>query len=272
MKQERTKIDGSFDFSINNDINKEIQELEKIISFEKENIYTVLNCASMQGKILDLGCGPGSTTEIIANYDPCIQVTGVDREPRFIEYAKNRKNFQKTQYIVGDCYDLPLANNSFDCCYARYLFQHLKYPLKALNEIKRVIKPNGIIGIHDFDYKLLKVEPEIPGLRKLQRFNALVKAFRGGDAFVGGKLEKYFMQVGIKNVSTVITQSNNCKNKDFISLFYNFELDNKNYLIKNGIFSEPEYHQLNSDITNFITNENSFFEICNYFIFGLNDK
>ena len=92
-------------------------------------------------------------------------VDGVDREPLFIEYASQKNSSYKIEYIVGDCYNIPAEENTFDCCYARYLFQHLKYPLRALSEIKRVVKPHGVIGIHDFDYDLLITDNYMP-LRK----------------------------------------------------------------------------------------------------------
>lgn len=46
---------------------KQIAELDKVISFEDENIKICLSNSEMQGLCLDLGCGPGTTTEIIAN-------------------------------------------------------------------------------------------------------------------------------------------------------------------------------------------------------------
>lgn len=272
MNKSITKISGSFDFSTNDEINKQICELEKIISFERENIYEVLSRSSMNGNILDLGCGPGSTTEIIASYNNCIHVTGVDREPRFIEYANKKTTCQKIQYIVGDCYSLPFEDNTFDCCYARYVFQHLMFPVKALHEIKRVVKSDGIIGIHDFDYELLKITPQISELRKIQRFNSMVKAFSGGDAFVGRKLAGYLEDAGVKNVSTLFTYTNNIKNKEFMTLFYNSELNNKEYLVNNKVLSEDEYNQLTSSILSFISNDESFFEIGNYYVYGVNSK
>lgn len=267
-----TKIGGSFDFSTSEETHKQIQELERIISFEKDNIYFALSQASMKGNILDLGCGPGSTTEIIAKFDACRLVVGIDREPLFIEYASQKNSSYKIEYIVGDCYNIPAEENTFDCCYARYLFQHLKYPLRALSEIKRVVKPHGVIGIHDFDYDLLITNPEIPELKKLKRINAQLKTFQGGDAYVGRKLESYFKRAGISNVSTIFTFTDNRNNKDFMSLFYNPELDNKAFLVNNGLFSEAEYAQLNSSVHNFIKSNDSYFEIGNYFVYGINIK
>lgn len=98
-------------------------------------------------KILGLGCGAGRTTFPLANKG--YQVTGVDITPSMIDIAREVEAKLDTgaTFEVGDATDLEFCNNSFD----HVLFSFCGWDqipgsdnrLRALQEIKRVLKPEG---------------------------------------------------------------------------------------------------------------------------------
>ena len=55
--------------------------------------------------------------------------------------------------LVGDVYQLGLADAAFDVVHAHQLVQHLADPVAALREMRRVCKPGGLVAVRDADYR-----------------------------------------------------------------------------------------------------------------------
>lgn len=89
------------------------------------------NCQS--GKILDAGCGEGVLVEKYAQQG--WDITGVD------------KNYASSYVQEGSITALPFADNTFDTVLCLDVLEHLYYNDQnpALNEIRRVLKPNGVV-------------------------------------------------------------------------------------------------------------------------------
>jgi malonyl-CoA O-methyltransferase len=91
--------------------------------------------------VLDLGCGTGFFTEILA--EKYQQVIGLDISTKMLAFAKqNRCN--KISWLEGDTYALPLIDNSIDIIYSNLMIQWCNPIQPVLDEIFRVLKPGGI--------------------------------------------------------------------------------------------------------------------------------
>jgi len=94
-------------------------------------------------KILEVGCGNGYTAEQIAKLR--YQLTCIDFCEPLIEIAKQR-NLENVKFFVSDVLDLQFADSSFDLVFSERCLVNLvswEKQKKALNEIWRVLKPNG---------------------------------------------------------------------------------------------------------------------------------
>ena len=97
------------------------------------------------GQVLDIGCGSGHGSFVLA--DKFSNVMGVDVSPEAISYA--RLNWQKPniEYKEGSGTKIPYSDNLFDSVVAYEVFEHICDWQKFLAEIKRVLKPNGLVYI-----------------------------------------------------------------------------------------------------------------------------
>ena len=106
-----------------------------------------------EGRILDLGTGPGYLPIEIAKRIPSIRVVGIDLGKRLIEIAKGNARKadldQNLQFEVGNAANLRFGDDSFDMIISTGMFHALKDPVKVLRECYRVLKSGGEAWIFD---------------------------------------------------------------------------------------------------------------------------
>lgn len=109
-------------------------------------------------KILDAGCGIGKFTYKISEISSG-QVIGLDFSKESIEIARKKfKNRKNTSFVVGDIFRLPFPSDFFDLVVSTQVIEHLPKGSwsKALEEIKRVLKPKGKIILTVFNFDIWK--------------------------------------------------------------------------------------------------------------------
>ncbi len=102
------------------------------------------------GKILDLCTGTGDVAGFL-NKKPQNEVVGLDFSKNMLEIA--RKKHPDIEFIEGDCTNLPFEDNSFDAITISFGLRNIENYDKALDEIYRVLKPNGAFLHLDFGKK-----------------------------------------------------------------------------------------------------------------------
>ena len=96
------------------------------------------------GYVLEVAPGPGYLSIELAkqgNYN----VTGLDISKTFVDIAKTNalEARVKIDFKEGDSSNMPFGNESFDFIVCTAAFKNFTKPIKALNEMYRVLKPNG---------------------------------------------------------------------------------------------------------------------------------
>ena len=150
-------------------------------------------------RLLDCGCGPGSITVDLAAAIAPGQAEGIDIEASQIAAARAHaieRGLANVHFQVGTIYELPFPTGSFDAVYANTVIQHLRDPLRALREMRRVLVPGGIIGLRDDDWGTFLLEPSTPLLRLWPSLNVKVWAHNGGDPCLGRKHRRLLKQAG----------------------------------------------------------------------------
>jgi SAM-dependent methyltransferase len=105
--------------------------------------------------VLDIGCGPGSITVGLADHVPSGQATGLDIEPSQIELARTRvqeMGLTNCSFDVGSVFKMPYPDASFDVVFGHTILMQFKDPEPVLNEVKRVLKSDGLIAFRELDF------------------------------------------------------------------------------------------------------------------------
>lgn len=102
-----------------------------------------INCMEKNSLILDIGCGRGEWLELLTEngFDP----TGIDLNSAMIEICK--ENHLNSLQVDAFSYLSSLPDNYLDMITAFHVIEHIPFPqqITFLNEIYRVLKPNGFI-------------------------------------------------------------------------------------------------------------------------------
>ncbi|MXX31652.1 MAG: methyltransferase domain-containing protein [Chloroflexi bacterium] len=115
--------------------------------------------------LLDAGCGPGTVTTGLARTVSPGNVVGLDAAPGVLEHARGHAQEERVDnvtFIAGDVYALDFPEGAFDVVYANQLLQHLANPVRAISEMRRVLKPGGLLAVRDADYATMSPHPKFP--------------------------------------------------------------------------------------------------------------
>ncbi len=103
--------------------------------------------------ILDAGCGPGYSSELIINELRPQELFAFDIMPEEVEIAKRRR--LPMNIFVGDITDTKLPSESFDAVFAFCVMHHVPDWQKSIKEISRVLKPGGVFLFDEPDKSTL---------------------------------------------------------------------------------------------------------------------
>lgn len=97
-------------------------------------------------RILDVGCGTGFFTRLLVRGGEAVSAVGLDMEEPFIRYAREAVADLPIEFMVGDALSLPFEDNAFDLVTSHTFFTSIGDPARAMDEMKRVLKPGGTIA------------------------------------------------------------------------------------------------------------------------------
>ncbi len=106
-----------------------------------------------QGRLLDVGTGPGRLLVKLHQQSPEMRLVGIDSSPSMV--AKARENMAKAglsdaiEIKEGNASQIPFAGDNFDIVVSQWSVHHWKHPTEALNEVYRVLKPGGYALMYD---------------------------------------------------------------------------------------------------------------------------
>lgn len=153
-------------------------------------------------QLLDIGCGPGTITVDLARRVAPGAVVGVDRAPEVLVQAAAHAGTEgvNVEWRAGDVYALDWPDASFDVVHAHQLLQHLSDPVRALTEIRRVLRPGGVLAVRDSDYASFAWAPSDPLLTRWLELYRAVARRNGGEPDAGRFLKQWALDAGFNHV------------------------------------------------------------------------
>ncbi|HVX32761.1 MAG TPA: class I SAM-dependent methyltransferase [Solirubrobacterales bacterium] len=148
--------------------------------------FLLTRAGAAPGFAIDLGCGPGFSTELIRATVGPARLLGVDVSPAFVAAAAQRIADDRTRLLCADVLDLPLELTDADLIFARMLLTHLRDPLAAIDVWRGRLSEGGVLLLEEVDSIATK-DPTLAGYLDLQR---LMLAANGQALDVGPRLDE----------------------------------------------------------------------------------
>ncbi|MCS7212812.1 MAG: ubiquinone/menaquinone biosynthesis methyltransferase [Candidatus Calescibacterium sp.] len=169
----RRKVAGIF-----NSIASFYEPMNKIMSFGLDGIWRDKAKGYAYGTTLDVACGTGEMTSRFSCSHNVHKVIGTDISIKMMKWGmKNKKFCKDVNFVLSAVEFLPFKSEAFDCVSISFAIRNFEDRIKAIDEIRRVLKKGGRFIILDtlrprmnpvlyFFYKLylLRVIPFFIGL------------------------------------------------------------------------------------------------------------
>ena len=117
-------------------------------------------------RVLDVGCGIGGSARILAR-DYGFDVLGISISPGQIQRAQDlTPSDLSCRFAVMDALDLQLPSESFDAVWSVEAGPHMPDKQRYADELLRVLKPNGLLAVADWNRR----DPSVKPLNRLERW------------------------------------------------------------------------------------------------------
>jgi SAM-dependent methyltransferase len=160
-------------------------------------------------RALDIGGGPVRILNLLSErVGPQGSVVGLQREPRFVEMARNellKRDLHNVRIMQADALTTGLEKESFDLVHERLVMINVSVRDAFLAEMLSLVRPGGTVALEDVDNVSWLCQPAHPSWEiLLAAFHTIFHA-GGGDGFIGRRLPVLLRAAGVQNVKVKIT-------------------------------------------------------------------
>ena len=101
---------------------------------------------------LDVGCGNGAFTELLAQRCAPAELTGVDPSDAQLAFARQRPGTPAARYLEGDAMALPVPDGAFDAAVMALVIFFVPEPARGVAEMIRAVRPGGLVCAYAWDF------------------------------------------------------------------------------------------------------------------------
>jgi len=150
-------------------------------------------------RILDVGCGSGAMTRLLAKAAPKGKATGIDIKGQYLDFARRKaaeEGITNIEFVEGDATALSFDDDTFDLVWTKYLLQWLTEPEAAVAGSKRVTRSGGWVVCCNYDGWMMENYPIDEALqRDLEETMPKVV-----DCYIGRKTFSMFHNLGFTDI------------------------------------------------------------------------
>ncbi len=189
-------------------MNKKDWNPDLYLKFDKERIQPSIDLVSRikidnPGSIIDIGCGPGNSTQILYQKWPDSKIVGIDNSRTMIEKAKIDYPDQNWELLDAGKDDIP---GTYDIVFSNSTIQWIPSHDELLKKFYRILNDGGLIAIQIPLFWDMPVGKSIKEISKEIRWNSTTKGIT--ELFFMPNYSYYFEKLSQLYNSIVIWETN----------------------------------------------------------------
>ena len=155
-------------------------------------------------KVLEAGCGVGAQTITLAKNSPDAEFTSIDISQDSIKKARDlieKEKISNVHFQQANIFNLPFEEESFDHVFVCFVLEHLQEPVKALKELRKVLKTGGSLTVIEGDHGSCYFHPETPEALQVWQCLIRVQAHLKANSLIGRQLYPLLNKARLKKIS-----------------------------------------------------------------------
>lgn len=168
------------------------------LKFNRERIQPSLDLVTRiksdsPSRIIDIGCGPGNSTQVLAQRWPEAMIIGIDNSPAMIEKAK--KDYPDQNWLLLDA-EKDEFPDTYDIVFSNATIQWIPDHSKLLRKLSEVLSKKGLIAIQIPQFWDMPLGKAIEKIANHSRWNSTTKGVT--ELFTIHNYSFYFDQLSLQ--------------------------------------------------------------------------
>jgi ubiquinone/menaquinone biosynthesis C-methylase UbiE len=213
-------------------------------------------------RVVEIGCGPQGCLELLSDrVGPGGFVIGVELSEHAVETARRfladrgRTNAEVRQ---GHGASTGLEAQSFDFATARLVLVNVPEPEKIVAEMVALVKPGGVVALHEADWIAHLCDPALPEWDRLMQALVTYSKENGIDLYIGRRIARMLRAAGLTDIRlnplVHVYEPDHSRRPIFLQFVHNL----RDRIVERGLLSEPEFAECYSSLERHISDPNTF--------------
>ncbi|HTT11348.1 MAG TPA: methyltransferase domain-containing protein [Burkholderiaceae bacterium] len=154
-------------------------------------------------RVLEAGCGVGAQTITLARRSPEARFTSFDISAASLAQARRRlarAGCTNVEFRQADLFALPFEAASFDHVFVCFVLEHLARPVRALEILRRLLRPGGTITVIEGDHGSTCFHPDSRAAHDAIQCQVALQRAAGGNALIGREVYPLLVAAGFAEV------------------------------------------------------------------------
>ena len=223
---------------------RRLQRQAEELAEESAQLFDQIGLA--QGsRVVEIGCGPQGCLELLSSrVGPTGSVVGVELNDHAVQLAReflSHRKINNAEVRQGNAADARLPRESFDLATARLVLVNIPEPEKIVSEMVALVKPGGVVALHEADWRAHVCDPPLPAWdRLMQALDAYSRA-KGMDLYVGRRIARMLRNAGLVDVRVNPLIHIYGPDHSRRPIFLQFVNNLRDRIVSQGLISEAEF-------------------------------